>query len=54
MNFFSRGQAKVLIDPTKHKNQYRRLWPFEAVSDLYAQEFEWLRYEFMFTRHKAM
>ncbi|XP_064614145.1 uncharacterized protein LOC135477869 [Liolophura sinensis] len=41
--FIYRGQAKVLIDPTKHKNQYRRLWPFEAVSDLYAQEFEWLR-----------
>ena len=39
------GQAKILMEPSKHQKQYPHLWPFEVGTDIYAQEFEWLRYE---------
>lgn len=42
-----RGQANVIVEPHKHQKQYPHLWPFEAGIDIYAVEFEHLRYYFV-------
>ncbi|XP_060598127.1 uncharacterized protein LOC132751925 [Ruditapes philippinarum] len=41
--FLVSGSAEVIIEPGKHRYQYPELWPFETSSDVYFNEFEWLR-----------
>ncbi|WAQ95048.1 hypothetical protein MAR_007519 [Mya arenaria] len=41
--FLVSGSAEVIIEPSQHKSQYPDYWPFEANSDVYYKECDWLR-----------
>ncbi|KAL3831971.1 hypothetical protein ACJMK2_023659 [Sinanodonta woodiana] len=41
--FIINGLAEMIAEPYAHRKQYPHLWPFETSTDVYFNEFEWLR-----------